>query len=178
MKELSLHILDIVQNSVRAKASKIEVTIDENIRDNRLQIEIKDNGKGMPKDLIEAIKNPFATTRTTRKVGLGIPLLLEACQRCEGDLDIVSQEGVGTTIKAYFMHDHIDRAPMGDIVNTMTMLIMSSPEIRYIFTYLINGKSFTMDTKEVEEILEGLPINDLTVIKWLEDYMKENIGAL
>ena len=178
MKELSLHILDIVQNSVRAKASQVEVMIHENITDNLLEIEIKDNGKGMPKELIEAIKNPFATTRTTRKVGLGIPLLLEACQRCEGDLDIISEEGARTRIKAYFMHDHIDRAPMGDIVNTMTMLIMSSPEIRYIFTYSINEESFTMDTKEVEKILEGLPINDLHVIKWLEDYMKENIQAL
>ncbi|HHX61878.1 MAG TPA: sensor histidine kinase [Epulopiscium sp.] len=178
MKELSLHILDIVQNSVRAKATEVEVTISEDLIKNRLEIIIKDNGKGMPKDLVEQIKNPFATTRTTRKVGLGIPLLLEASQRCDGDLQIESEEGVGTTIRVEFTHDHIDRAPMGDVVNTITMLILSSSEIRYIFTYSINNKKFTMDTKEVEEILQGVPINDLSVIKWLEDYLKENIAAL
>lgn len=178
MKELSLHILDIVQNSVRAKATKVELMVNEDLNKNILEIIIKDNGKGMPKDLIEQIKNPFATTRTTRKVGLGIPLLLEACQRCEGDLDIQSEEGVGTTLRAYFKHNHIDRAPMGDLVNTITMLILSSSEIRYIFNYSINSKEFKMDTKEVQEILQGVPINDLNVIKWLEDYLKENINAL
>ncbi len=178
MKELSLHILDIVQNSVRAKATEVELIVNENITQNILEIIIKDNGKGMPKDLIEQIKNPFATTRTTRKVGLGIPLLLEACQRCDGDLYIQSEEGVGTTLRAYFSHDHIDRAPMGALVNTITMLILSSPEIRYIFTYFLNDKEFTMDTKEVQEILQGVPINDLNVIKWLEEYLTENIEAL
>lgn len=178
MKELSLHILDIVQNSVRAKATEVELIVNEDLTKNILEIIIKDNGKGMPKELIEQIKNPFATTRTTRKVGLGIPLLLEAAQRCDGDLDIQSEEGVGTILKTYFKHNHIDRAPMGDLVNTITMLILSSPEIRYIFTYSINSKDFTMDTKEVQDILGGVPINDLTVIKWLEDYLNENIGAL
>lgn len=178
MKELSLNILDIVQNSVRAKATEVEVIINEKISNNILEIIIRDNGKGMPKDLVEQIKDPFATTRTTRKVGLGIPLLLESCERCEGKLDIDSSEGVGTTIRAVFQHDHIDLAPMGDIVNTMTMLILSSPEIRYIFTYSINDNAFSMDTKEIEEILEGVPINDLNVIKWLEEYLKENIEAL
>ncbi len=178
MKELSLHILDIVQNSVRAKATQVEIIINENLNENMFEIIIKDNGKGMPKELIEQIKNPFATTRTTRKVGLGIPLFLEACQRCEGDLDIQSEEGVGTSLRAYFQHNHIDRAPMGDLVNTMTMLVLSSPEIRYIFTYSINNNDFTMDTKEVQEILQGVPINDLTVIKWLEEYLNENIAAL
>ncbi len=178
MKELSLHILDIIQNSVRAKATVIELTINEDLNNNIFEILVKDNGKGMTKELIEEVKNPFTTTRTTRKIGLGIPLLLEASQRCEGDLEIQSKEGVGTTLRAYFKHNHIDRAPMGDLVNTITMLILSSPEIRYIFTYSIKSNNFTMDTKEVEEILEGVPINDLTVIKWLEDYLNENIAAL
>lgn len=178
MKELSLHILDIVQNSIRAKATKVEVIINENLKGNILEIIINDNGKGMPKDLIEQIKNPFATTRTTRKVGLGIPLLLEACQRCNGDLEIQSTEGIGTKLRAYFNHNHIDRAPMGDLVNTITMLILSSPEIRYIVTYFINDQAFTMDTKEVKEILQGVPINDLDVIKWLEEYLNENIEGL
>lgn len=178
MKELSLHILDIVQNSVRAKATEVEVVINEDINKNIFEIIIKDNGKGMEKDLANKIKNPFSTTRTTRKIGLGIPLLLEACQRCDGDLDIQSKEGIGTTIRAVFKHNHIDRAPMGDVVNTITMLILSSPEIRYIFTYCINDAKFTMDTKEVEEILQGVPINELSVIKWIEVYLKENIEAL
>lgn len=178
MKELSLHLLDIVQNSVRAKATEIEITVREDLTQDLLEIIIKDNGKGMPKALIDQIKNPFATTRTTRKVGLGIPLLLEACQRCEGDLEIQSEEGAGTSLRAYFKNSHIDRAPMGDLVNTITMLILSSPEIRYIFNYVVNQKEFTMDTKEIQAILEDVPISDLTVIKWLEEYLKENIASL
>jgi len=178
MQELSLHILDIVQNSVRAKATEIEMIINEDIANNRLEILIKDNGKGMDKDLVEAIKNPFATTRTTRKIGLGIPLLLEACTRCGGDLNIQSSIGKGTTITAVFEYNHIDRAPMGDVVNTITMLILSSPEIRYILTYCVDGSEFVMDTDEIKKILEGVPINDLTVIKWLETYLQENIDEL
>lgn len=178
MKELSLHILDIVQNSVRAKATEIEIFINEDIKGNRLEIKIKDNGKGIDKDLIDRIKNPFSTTRTTRKIGLGIPLLFEACTRCDGDMDIQSDPGVGTTIYAVFKHDHIDRAPMGNVVNTITMLILSSPEIRYIFTYCVDGSEFTMDTTEIKEILQGVPINDLSIIKWIETYLEENINTL
>ena len=178
MKELSLHILDIVQNSVRAKATEIEIIINEDIQNNQLEIRIKDNGKGIDKELITRIKNPFSTTRTTRKIGLGIPLLFEACTRCDGDLDIESSLGVGTTIRATFKYDHIDRAPMGDIVNTITMLILSSPEIRYILTYYVNEANFIMDTNEIKEILQGVPINDLGIIKWIETYLKENIKAL
>lgn len=178
MKELSLHILDIVQNSIRAKATKIEILINENIKNNIFEVTIKDNGKGMSQELIEKVKDPFATTRTTRKVGLGIPLLLEACIRCDGNLDIQSQERVGTTIVGTFKHNHIDRAPLGDIVNTITILILSSPEIRYIFTYSIDNVVFTMDTEEIKKILEGVPINDLNIIEWIKEYLKENIDSL
>lgn len=178
MKELSLHILDIVQNSIRAKAREIEIVIDEAINDNRLEIKIKDNGKGIDKDLLEEIKNPFATTRTTRKIGLGIPLLAESCVRAEGDLEVESELGLGTTITGVFKFDHIDRAPIGDIVNTITMLILSSPEIRYIFTYRVNELDFTMDTDEIKKVLQGVPINDLSIIKWLETYLEENINDL
>lgn len=178
MQELSLHILDIVQNSIRAKATEIELIINEDIVNNQLEITVKDNGKGIDKDLINQIKNPFATTRTTRKVGLGIPLLLEACQRCDGDLDIHSELGIGTTLSAVFQHDHIDRAPMGDIVNTITMLILSSPEIRYIITYRVDKSQFVMDTNEIKEVLGGVSINDLSIIKWIEEYLNENINEL
>ena len=175
MKELSLHILDIVQNSVRAKATIIEIQITEDLEENIFEILIKDNGKGMEQELIDKVKNPFATTRTTRKVGLGIPLLLEACKRCNGNLEIQSEKEIGTTVRAYFDHNHIDRAPIGDIVNAITMLLLSSPEIRYIFTYIMNQRIFTMDTDEIKKILEGVPINDLTVIHWVKEYLEENL---
>lgn len=178
MKELSLHILDIVQNSVRAKATEIEIWIHEDIQNNKLRIKIKDNGRGIDKELINQIKNPFATTRTTRKIGLGIPLLLEVCTRCDGDLDIKSELGIGTEILAEFKHNHIDRAPIGDIVNTITMLILSSPKIRYILTYCVDNKDFIMDTIEIKKVLDGVPINDLSIIKWIESYLEENISAL
>lgn len=178
MKELSLHILDIVQNSIRAKATTVEIQIQEDLKENKLEIRIQDNGQGMEQEFIDKVKNPFATTRTTRKIGLGIPLLLEACKRCNGNLEIKSEKEVGTIIKVYFDYDHIDRAPMGDIVNTITMLLLSSPEIRYIFTYIVNHRTFTMDTDEVKKILEGVPINDLTVIHWMKEYLEENLRDL
>ena len=123
MKELSLHILDIAQNSVKAGATLIQITIEEDTVADTLRITVADNGCGMDKDLLQRVRDPFTTTRTTRKVGMGIPLLEAAAVQCGGGLDIQSQPGVGTTLTAWFGLSHIDRAPVGDMPGTMGVIV-------------------------------------------------------
>lgn len=178
MKELSLHILDIIENSVRAKATEIKLEIIEDIEKNIFEIKIEDNGKGMDDDFVQVIKDPFKTTRTTRKVGLGIPLLVAACKRCNGDLQIQSTLGKGTKLRAWMDNNHIDRAPLGDIVNTITNLILSNTSIEFIYTHRYNNTVFTINTREVKDILGGVPINDLSVIAWIKEYITENLTEI
>lgn len=188
MKELSLHILDIVQNSIKAEATLIEIKIIEAIKKDCLIIEIKDNGKGMSRDLLKKVTDPFVTTRDTRRVGLGLSLLKATAQQCEGDLLVESEEGVGTRIYTTFQHSHIDRAPLGRMEDTLiTLLIASEDEnedvvnertVDYIYKHQVNDQSFIFDTREVKKILAGTPINDLEVLDWMKDYLKENLETL
>lgn len=188
MKELSLHILDIVQNSIKAEATLIEIKIIEAIKKDCLIIEIKDNGKGMSRDLLKKVTDPFVTTRDTRRVGLGLSLLKATAQQCEGDLLVESEEGVGTRIHTTFQHSHIDRAPLGRMEDTLiTLLIASEDEnedvvnertVDYIYKHQVNDQSFIFDTREVKKILAGTPINDLEVLDWMKDYLKENLETL
>lgn len=178
MKELSLHILDIAENSIRAKSTEIYIEIVEDIENNIFQIIIKDNGKGMNEDFVQNVKNPFKTTRTTRKVGLGIPLLVSACKRCNGDLLIKSSKEEGTKLTARMDYNHIDRAPLGDIASTMVNLILSNPEINFIYIHKYLNETFKMDTLEIKKILNGVPINELSVITWLKEYVQENLTEI
>ena len=175
MRNLSLHILDIMQNSVRANATCIELEITEEIPKNIFQIQIKDNGIGMDKELKEHISDPFTTTRTLRKVGLGIPFLKQICDECEGNLQIESEKLVGTKIIATMKHNHIDRLPLGEIWQTITTLIMARPDIHYIYTHHYNEEEFVFDTQAIAEILEGIPINELSILKWIEEYIQDNL---
>ncbi len=149
MKELSLHILDIAKNSVKANAALIEILINEDSEKNLLTIEINDNGCGMSEEFLKTVKDPFSTTRTTRKVGMGISLFEAASVQCGGRLDITSEEGVGTKLRTSFVLDHIDRAPVGDMAGTMETLISGSPEIDFLYRHTKNGKTFTLDTREI-----------------------------
>lgn len=178
MRNLSLHILDSMQNSVRARATCIKLDITEDISKNIFQIQIVDNGMGMNKVLKEHITDPFITTRTLRKVGLGIPFLKQICDECEGNLQIESEELVGTKIIATMKHDHIDRLPLGEIWQTITTLIMARPDIHYIYTHRYNKDKFVFDTQAISEILEGVPINELSILKWIEEYIEENLSKL
>ncbi|NLK98229.1 ATP-binding protein [Defluviitalea saccharophila] len=178
MKELSLHILDIIENSVRAKASEIKLEITEDLEENLFEIKIEDNGKGMDEEFAKAIKDPFKTTRTTRKVGLGVPLLVAACNRCNGDVEIQSTLGEGTKLRAWMEHNHIDRVPLGDIVSTITNLIMSNPSIEFIYVHRYNNRVFRIDTQEIKDILGGVPINELSVIAWIKEYLAENLTEI
>ncbi len=188
MKELSLHILDIVQNSIKAGATLIEIRIVEELKKDRLIIEIEDNGKGMSQGLLEKVTDPFVTTRDTRRVGLGISLLKATAQQCEGDLLIESEEGVGTKIHTTFQHSHIDRAPLGSMEDTLVTLLITSEEVEedqektttidYIYEHQVNDQSFTFDTREVKDILGETPINDMGVLDWIKNYLKENLETL
>jgi len=169
MEDLSLHILDIVENSIAAEADRIEIKITEDIKANLFSLEIRDNGKGMDKELLENACDPFYTTRTTRRVGLGIPMLAQAAAECMGDINVVSGKGEGTTITVSFQHNHIDRKPLGDMGKTLIVLIASNPGIDFIYEHKTNGNMYTLDTSEIKKDLEGVPINTPEVIKIIKD---------
>ena len=169
MEDLSLHILDIAENSISAGARRIRIKIIEDIKKNLLLIEISDNGKGMDREMFEHACDPFYTTRTTRRVGLGIPLLAQAARECMGDIKISTEKGQGSTITATFQYNHIDRKPLGDIGKTMIVLIASNPDIDFIFEHKKNGNSYILDTANIKKELDGVPINTPAVIKIIKD---------
>lgn len=175
MRELSLNILDIAENSVKACASniKIEIVCDE--KSDFLSITISDDGKGMSENFLNVVTDPFTTTRTTRKVGMGIPLFKMSAIQAEGDFEIESKENVGTVVKATYKLSHIDRMPLGDIVGTMIILISANPTIDFVLCFSYNGESFEFETKKIKEVLDGVPINDLNIINYLKGYLTENI---
>lgn len=178
MKELSLHLLDIAQNSIVVKASTIEILIDEDSTTDKLSITIIDNGKGMSPAFVKKVLDPYTTSRTTRKVGLGIPLLNDACRLAGGELQIESQEGKGTKVKATLGLSHIDRQPLGDITGVIVMLITANPGIRIIYSHTKNGNAFTLDTKEVNDVLDGVPISAPEVGKMLREMISLNLDEL
>lgn len=173
MREISLHILDIAQNSITAGASLVEITITEDIKKDILSVKVKDNGKGMSKELLESVTSPFTTGRTTRKVGLGIPLIKNAAELTGGSLKLTSELGVGTTLLAEFIHSSIDRQPLGDMAETMLSMITSYEEIDFIYTHTIDGKEFTFDTKKVKEVLGGISLKEPEVYLWIKESLTE-----
>lgn len=178
MKELSLHILDIVQNSIKAGAKNIEILIDENEEKNLLTIEINDNGCGMSEEFLAKVKDPFVTTRTTRKMGMGISLFEAAAVQCGGGLDIKSQLGVGTKVKATFELLSIDRAPIGDMAETMMTIISGAPDREYLYRHTIGGNVFELDTIKLKEILGDVPLDMPEVLTWITGYVKEGLTEL
>ena len=174
MRELSLNVLDIAQNSVSANASLIEIELKQSTEANELLIGIYDNGKGMTKEQLSAVRDPFFTTRTTRKVGMGIPLFKMAAEMTGGHLDIESEVGIGTKVRAFFRTDHVDFVPIGDMASTMVTLITMNEHIDFLYTRSVDGKSFTLDTRSLKEILGGVPFSEPSISAWLRDYMNEN----
>ncbi len=146
MRELSLHILDIVTNSVEAEASRVILWIDESIAGNLLRIRVRDNGRGMTRAMIDRVTDPFVTTRTTRAVGMGLPLLQQAAASCGGRLEIESQPGRGTTLQATFAHNSLNRSPLGDIAATVVNLIIGAPEVHFVYGHRTDGGYFTFDS--------------------------------
>lgn len=178
MKELSLHILDVLQNSIEAGASKIDLLIEEDLSADWMLIEIRDNGRGMSPDQIKKIFDPFYTTRKTRHIGLGLPLLLEACRRCEGDLTIRSKPGEGTTVQATFRHSHLDRAPLGDLTPVLIAVLLAEHPVDWTYTHRVNGEEFQVDTAEIRQQLEGIPLTHPKVRHWLRELFVEGENSL
>ncbi|MBI4843432.1 MAG: ATP-binding protein [Nitrospirae bacterium] len=170
MIDLSLHILDIAENSITAGADEISIKIREDISENILEITVSDNGRGMDKETLLNVSDPFFSTKKVRSnIGLGIPLLKQMAEECGGKIEIETAEGRGTSVTASFQHDHIDRKPIGDIASTVSTLIFCHPGIRFIFEYRRNSGIFTLDTLELREELDGVPINSADVIKFIKD---------
>ncbi len=178
MRELSLNVLDIAQNSVVANATVIEIEIIENSTTNDLFIGIYDNGKGMSESQLESVLDPFFTTRTTRKVGMGVPLFKFAAEMTGGKFEIESEEGVGTKVKAYFKTNHLDFTPIGDMASTVISLITMNLNIDFIYKRSLDKKSFTLDTRQLKEILGDVPLNEPSIAQWIKDYVNENTKQL
>jgi hypothetical protein len=158
VEDLSLHILDIVENSIRAKASRIEIKVIEDIRKDLLTIEIKDNGQGIDEETIKKVFDPFFTTKATRKVGLGLPLLSQAARESGGDIEIESEVGRGTRVKATFGYSNIDRKPLGNMEATLTTLIAGNPEVDFIYEHKRDEFEYRLDTKEIRARIKGRAI--------------------
>ena len=165
MEDLSLHILDIAENSVAASADKIEIQITEDIKKDLLSIEIIDNGSGMDEETTKKALDPFYTTKTVRRFGFGLSLLSEAAKAANGSFSIESKKGKGTKICATFQHSHIDRQPMGDIGQTIITLILGNPEVDLIYVHKKNNQKYSLDTREIKAQLGDIPINSPKVIK-------------
>jgi anti-sigma regulatory factor (Ser/Thr protein kinase) len=178
MKEISLHIMDLVQNSIRAKASQIEISVYESQSKNQLGITIADNGEGMSYQVLQKVTDPFYTSRTTRKVGLGIPLYKHLVDQCNGRLNIISVEGQGTTLTSYMELNHIDRQPMGDISGVLVLLISANPRIRFIYTHETEIGKYKIDTNEIKDILGNNDNYELGILSSINTMIIENLKEI
>lgn len=178
MTELSLHILDIVNNSIKAGAKHIGISVTEDTQSNVLAIQVTDDGCGMDAAFLAQVTDPFKTTRTTRKVGMGISLFKAAAEQTGGSLAIQSELGVGTELTATFVFDSIDRQPVGDMSGTMVTIIGANPDIEYVYTHMRDNEEFRLDTQEIKQILDGVDITSPDVLVWLKDYIREGLADI
>lgn len=174
MPEISLNILDVAENSTKAGAKLVEITVDTDVNADRLTVTIKDDGCGMTAEQVSQVTDPFFTSRTTRKVGLGVPFFKYAAESTGGCFDIQSQPGAGTTVTAVFVLSHIDRMPLGDITSTIHTLVVFHPESQFVYRYCYNGASFTLDTRAFKEILGDVPFDTPEVSNYIREYLTEN----
>ena len=178
MREISLHIMDIIENGLDAEASLIELSIVEERKEKVLRIMIKDNGRGIPDSMLEQITDPFVTTRTTRRVGLGLSLFKESAKRCGGEFDISSKQGEGTVVRASFRTDHMDTPPLGDMAGSLTSLIMTHPEVDFVYTHEADGNEFELDTRQIKKELDDVPIYHPEVMTYLARSIRESLEGL
>ncbi|MBQ3093878.1 MAG: ATP-binding protein [Clostridia bacterium] len=182
MKELSLNILDITMNSVKAGATLMQILITET--DKLLELIIKDNGCGMTDEVVKQVSNPFYTTRTTRKVGMGIPLLTLAAEQTGGHVTIMSDtveespDAHGTTVTAVFDKTHLDFTPLGDMIPTITTLIQGSPDRDFFYRHTIGDNVVSLDTAQLREVLGDVSLGEFEVLQWIEAYLQEQYAAI
>lgn len=174
MTELSLNILDVAENSTRAGASLVTIRVEADTPSDTLTIVIADNGCGMSAEQAARVTDPFFTTRTTRKVGLGVPFFKYAAESTGGSFYLESTEGIGTTVTAVFGLSHIDRMPLGDISSTIHTLILYHPDTDFVYTYRRDQASFTLDTRQLREILGEVPFTEPEISAYIMEYLTEN----
>ncbi len=178
MKELSLHLLDIAQNSFTAQATKVAITLRESEEEDVIEITVVDNGCGMSQEFLQQVTDPFTTTRTTRKVGLGLPLFKLAAEMSEGSFSIASEVGQGTEVSTTFKRSHLDCPPLGDLAGTIITLLQGNPDIDLLYTHITDKGEFILDTNQIRLIMEDVAINDPMVLEWIKQFLEENIAAL
>ena len=178
MLEISLHILDIVENSTRAGAKTVYIDIIEDTAKDILSLKIRDDGSGMSEDVLNKVIDPFFTTKTVRSVGLGLPMLAQAAERAEGRFTIESKGGKGTRVAADFKLSHIDRQPLGDIAGTLVTLIAGNEDVDLIYRHAHNGKEYILDTREIKKEIEDIPINHVAVSEFHQESYQEGLKEI
>lgn len=178
MRELSLHILDIVENGITAGADCIRIEVVESRTEDVLKIIVRDNGRGIPIEKLKSLQDPFVTSRTTRRVGLGLSLLAAAAERCDGKMEVAAGAAGGTEVTATFGYHHIDRAPMGDMASTITTLMIGNPQIDFVYTHIVNGEDFILDTRELKKELGVDSLEDPMLIHQLGKSIRSSLTEL
>jgi len=178
MIELALHLLDIAENSLRAEATLVEISVVEDLVRDRLIISIRDNGHGMTPAEVDHAMDPFYTTKKVRRVGLGLPMLKQACISTGGSFSIESEPGVGTKVTAEFVHSHIDRQPLGDVPGAIVALVLEKPTIDILYTHRRNDAVYSMDTREIRAGLGDIPLNHHEVVKMIRENIAEGLIEL
>jgi hypothetical protein len=178
MQDLSLHILDVAENGVTAGASLIRINIEEDLQNDRLYIEIADNGRGMDPEFLAKVLDPFVTTRTTRKVGMGLSLFQQTAQEANGNIEVESRVGEGTKVTVSMSHSHIDRKPMGAMADTIVTLICGNPQVDFYYSHKINEHEFVLDTREIREELEEIPLNNPEVALFIKENVESGLNEI
>ena len=173
-----MHILDVLENALEAGATRVELNINEDLAGDRLTIEVRDNGRGMDAETAQRAVDPFYTTRTTRHVGLGLPLLKAAAERCGGGLTLVSAVDEGTLVRASFQHSHLDRAPLGRMADTLLAFLMSEREAQLVYRHCVGEGVFELDTAAIEAELDGIPLSHPQVRDWLQETIVDGEAGL
>ena len=182
MKEIALHLIDLAENSIGADANTVHISVHEDFRTDALNVSVKDDGRGMSEETVTRLSDPFFTSRTTRNIGLGIPLFKEAAETCKGSLTIQSKPGAGTCVEATFQHSHIDRMPLGDLSGTFFTLIVGHPDTHWIFTYSYTPpfrgepRIFEFDDLAFKEVLDGFPMTHPDVLAFLRSTLQDGIA--
>ena len=173
-----MHVYDLMENSTAADARDVRLTIEDSLKRNDFHFTIEDNGRGMSKEFLARVTDPYTTSRTTRKVGLGLPLIKMNSERCGGGMKLESEVGVGTRLEFWFEHDNWDRPPMGDLAGTLVMLLSAHEDVHFVVTYITDEGQFVLDTDELKEALGGMSMNDIHIINYLKEMIGENLAEI
>jgi anti-sigma regulatory factor (Ser/Thr protein kinase) len=178
VNDIALHIIDLIQNSLAAGAGRILLTVDEDEAGDRLTVSLEDDGRGMTPQQLARLDDPFFTSRTTRRVGMGIPLLRQSAEQAGGGLTIESEPGHGTKVTAVFRYSHLDRPPLGDLAGSLILMVSANPQVDFVLNYSYNTYGYRFDTAEVRQALDGIPLNEPAVVRMLTEMVAENLKDL